>query len=186
MRVAGCACSTVCCVSSCCKLQCCKLQAATITRTGLPPHVCTQVQLVVGRHLLIRACRPILAGQPLTSCVLGAERWQHVAFRRAVLRARHGVPCCACERCRLEQRLFPTARFPEDATWLGREEFGGARRGWMQSVTQWLLDRAFGQGRYVQLMWWKLPHMHVLPICINSNESLVRAEFLSEHVCCFG
>lgn len=44
-----------------------------------------QVHLVVGGWLLLRAARPIAEGAELTTCHIGAGRFQHVASRRAQL-----------------------------------------------------------------------------------------------------
>ncbi len=99
---------------------------------------------MVGGTLLVRACRPILAGEELTACYLGAGRWGHVSARRAALRQQWGF-LCQCERCTLEQSLFPTTQYAED-----KGVVSSARRlPWSVRVSQWVLDRVFGQGRYV-------------------------------------
>ena len=54
--------------------------------------------LVVGGRLLLRAARPVLEGDELTTSYLGQARFGHAAERRAALAADYGFHC-QCSRC---------------------------------------------------------------------------------------
>jgi len=77
-------------------------------------HSCSPntVYLVVGGWLLLRAARPIAEGTELTTCHIGAGRFQHVASRRSQLQREFGFHC-TCGRCTLEHHFFPTRRYPQ-------------------------------------------------------------------------
>jgi hypothetical protein len=124
-------------------------------RLSLLNHSCapnTSV-LVVGGALLLRAARPVLEGEELTTCYLGRGRFRHVAARRAALSRAYGFHC-QCERCLVEHLVFPSVRHPRtDAP-----EYASARArvaatspdcpaGQPPGPLQWALDAVYGQGR---------------------------------------
>ncbi|KAF5829076.1 hypothetical protein DUNSADRAFT_16609 [Dunaliella salina] len=116
-------------------------------------HSCSPntVHLVVGGWLLLRAARPIAEGAELTTCHIGAGRFQHVASRRSRLQREFGFHC-ACGRCTLEHHFYPTRRYTHSSGWetqTAAEDFIVAdtlrsRRSWAQVI----LDGLFGKGRY--------------------------------------
>lgn len=52
--------------------------------------------MAVSGMLLLRAAKPVLEGQELTTCYLGRDRFQTVSMRRATLKQQYGFHC----RCR--------------------------------------------------------------------------------------
>lgn len=110
--------------------------------------------VLVGGGLCLHAVRPITAGEELTTCYLGLQRFSHVASRRELLRASHGFHC-RCPRCQAEHAHFPTRRYMpaleaaapgpgSEADTAAASLLTGSSGVWFQGM----LDGVFGKGRF--------------------------------------